>query len=197
MFSSVFIVALMMITSIPETSLVRGDEDDVEDKNEEFFDACAEGNFDEVAKYIEGNPSLSTSISEEGESCMMLAAIEGGLDIVKLLVKHGGDINQRAEGELNHRMPVIGWHVLAGNVDTLEYLIEQGVDINPEFDGVNEEGEMFGIFTPLDLVDFMLDSSEKAEELDEESNELVAQLKLGKEILMKHGAKKFVGSMEF
>merc|ERR1712154_133167 len=127
------------------------------------------------------DPSLATAVSEEGESCMMLAAIENGIDVVKTLVKAGADINQRAEGEMNHRMPVIGWHVLAGNIKIVNYLIEQGVDVNPEFDGVNEQGEMFGIFTPLDLVDFMLDSSDKATDLDEESLELIGKLKDVKE----------------
>merc|ERR1719480_579420 len=97
---------------------------------------------------------------------------------------------------MNHRMPVIGWHVLAGNIEIVNYLIEQGVDVNPEFDGVNEQGEMFGIFTPLDLVDFMLDSSDKATDLDEESLELIGKLKDVKESLVSHEAKKFVGSME-
>lgn len=177
-------------------AFVQAEEDEKSRGTEEFFDACAEGKLEELTKWLEEDPSLATGISEEGESCMMLAAIENSIDIVKLLVEKGADVNQRAEGEMNHRMPVVGWHVLAGNVEILEYLIDLGVDVNPEFDGVNEEGEMFGIFTPLDLVDFMLDSSEKVEELDDESTDLIESLKRGKDTLLKHGAKKFVGSME-
>lgn len=42
---------------------------------------------------------LVNSMSEEGESCMMLAAIENSYDMVKLLVESGGDVNEKAVGE--------------------------------------------------------------------------------------------------
>ena len=44
-------------------------------------------------------------------------------------------------------MPVIGWHALSGSSDIVRLLIEKGVDINAEFDGVDENGDKFGIFT--------------------------------------------------
>ena len=44
-------------------------------------------------------------------------------------------------------MPVLGWHILAGNHQVVDFLIAHGVDLNQEFDGVDSEGNMFGIFT--------------------------------------------------
>lgn len=44
-------------------------------------------------------------------------------------------------------MPVLGWHILAGNHEIIDFLIVHGADVNQEFDGVDEEGSMFGIFT--------------------------------------------------
>ena len=44
-------------------------------------------------------------------------------------------------------MPVLGWHALAGSSEIVALLLEKGVEINAEFDGVHETGEKFGIFT--------------------------------------------------
>ena len=43
-------------------------------------------------------------------------------------------------------MPVLGWHIIAGNHDIIDLLILYGADVNQQFDGVDEEGEMVGIF---------------------------------------------------
>lgn len=44
-------------------------------------------------------------------------------------------------------MPVIGWHALAGSSEVISYLIEKGVDLNAEFESVDESGGKAGMFT--------------------------------------------------
>jgi len=57
-------------------------------------------------------------------------------------------------------MPVLGWHILAGNHEIVDYLIAHGVELNQEFDGVDEEGNMFGIFTVrLSILDLLYTAS--------------------------------------
>lgn len=65
-------------------------------------------------------------------------------------------------------MPVLAWHVLSGNVNVVNYLIDNGADINAEFDGfelvLNKENEFTlteknVVFTVLDLLDFLLSES--------------------------------------
>lgn len=163
---------------------------------EPFFTACTESNFEDVQSWVTKDPILVSKLSENGESCTMLAAIKNGKDIVQMLVKAGANINQRAEGDFNHRMPLIGWHVLAGNTEIVDYLIVQGADVNMEFDGVDEEGAMVGIFTPLDLADFMATSADKIPELDDEAIALIAGVEKSRRLLLEAGAKKFVGTME-
>merc|ERR1712127_790872 len=100
----------------------------------------------------------------------------------------------------NHRMPVIGWHTLAGNTDAVSYLIKQGVDINPAFDGVDDDGEAAGIFTPVDLMDFVIGAPERmgedAPEIDEEIEEMLNDYKAIRELLVANGGRKYVGSEE-
>lgn len=130
----------------------------------------------------------------------MLSALGDDLDLVKLLIEAGSDVNQRAQGEDNHRMPVLGWHTLAGNVEIVSYLIKYaGADVNLDFDGVDEEGNRVGIFTLLDLIDFMMLQANKQSHMIEpefvqEMEELLRHFTEIRSVLVEHGAKKFVGT---
>lgn len=160
--------------------------------NADFFQACQDGDFDTVNEMVVESPDLVNLFSEAGETCLMLAAVENAHDIVQFLVSKGADINERAIGDDNHRMPVLGWHILAGNHQIVDFLIAHGVDLNQEFDGVDSEGTMFGIFTALDLVDFLIHNIN-----DEKFRDISAKYEATRDVLVEHGAKAFVGSMEF
>ena len=43
-------------------------------------------------------------------------------------------------------MPVIAWHILAGNHLIVDYLIRKGAEINTPFEGIDREGEPVGTF---------------------------------------------------
>ena len=43
-------------------------------------------------------------------------------------------------------MPVIAWHILAGNHEIVDYLIRKGAEINTPFEGIDREGEPVGTF---------------------------------------------------
>lgn len=161
-------------------------------KNADFFQACQDGDFDTVNEMVLDSPDLINLFSEAGETCLMLAAVENSYDIVQFLVIKGADINERAIGDDNHRMPVLGWHILAGNHQIVDFLIAHGVDLNQEFDGVDSEGNMFGIFTALDLIDFLIHNIN-----DEKYGDIAAKYEATRDVLVEHGAKAFVGSMEF
>ena len=45
------------------------------------------------------NSGLVNEFSEEGETCLMLSAIEQSLELATLLIDNGADINARALGE--------------------------------------------------------------------------------------------------
>jgi len=163
-----------------------------QDENDDFFQACQDGDMESVKEMIEESPDLVNIFSNDGETCLMLSAVESNMEMVQFLIKSGADINERAIGTDNHRMPVLGWHILAGNHEIVDYLIAHGVELNQEFDGVDEEGNMFGIFTALDLVDFLLHQIN-----EEEHPEIVERYAATRDVLVEHGARIFVGGMEF
>ena len=51
-------------------------------------------------------------------------------------------------------MPVLGWHALSGNLETTAFVIKSGANVNAEFDGVDDMGMKFGIFTVSMVVCF-------------------------------------------
>jgi len=172
-----------------------------EDLPEDFFDHCMHhaADIDVIKEMIEADPELVNKYSEEGETCLMLTAIEHNLELAQLLIEKGADINSRALHEDNHRMPVIGWHALSGSSDIVRLLIEKGVDINAEFDGVDENGDKFGIFTVLDLMDFVITAPDRMDDppdMDDEVEDMLNHYKDTREELVAAGAKKFVGSEE-
>ena len=61
--------------------------------------------------YVKNDIDLVNSLSKDGESCLMLAAVPDSMDLVQLLMRRGGDINERASGET----------VSTRNMDCYEY----------------------------------------------------------------------------
>lgn len=188
--TNVGIILLCLLINTPSKSIAAIDEGA---DTLEFYDACSEGDTTVVSKWLRDMPEIVKEVSPEGESCLMLSSISESLEMVKILVEAGADINQRAVGEDTYRMTVLAWHVLSGNVETIKYLIEVGVDINAEFDGIDPVLESV-VFTSLDLVEFLLDPTDEEEGMM--PNEMSVNHKSVRDLLLKSGAKKFVGSAE-
>jgi len=205
----------LITTSILCSSFILAEADDIESymaKEENnviaqvrFMNACEAGDLVQAAKSIKIKPDLVSELNESGESCMMVAGVlestEGDdntdkdpIEMVKLLVEAGADVNQRSTEE-QHHLPVIGFHIFFFNFKTVEYLLENGANVNIEFAGIGPEGRMVGIFTPLDLFYYASNEShfdKRMPEIEEYKNHMDKTL----EILLKYGAKKYVGTEE-
>lgn len=185
-------------------------EDDVDPLESAFFDGCMEGNIDVVEKSLKERPELLNQLDQFGQSCLHLAGVPYSdwgdgeneetdihpepIKMVKFLVEAGADVNLRSSEDYA-RMPALAFHVNSFYPETVEYLISKGAEVNAEFDGYGPEGERSGVWTVMDLLeDFFREADDVV--IGMYGASFGAAMKKTKEVLLKSGAKQFVGSDE-
>ncbi|XP_031638936.1 cyclin-dependent kinase 4 inhibitor D-like, partial [Contarinia nasturtii] len=82
-----FVIVLLIAVNI-FTKIVQGNE------TEELFNAIRFGNVDVVTRLIE-NSSLVNAENRDGILPLLFAASKNKMEIIKVLVDHGADVNSR------------------------------------------------------------------------------------------------------
>lgn len=77
--------------------------------------------------------------TENGESCLHLAGIYGHSDVTSLLLKKGADPNVRSNWEDGLRMHPLSWNVYGGHLENVRLLLENGADVNADFDSMDKK----------------------------------------------------------
>jgi ankyrin repeat protein len=101
----------------------------IEDEKYDAFDAAIEDNDSEaLERLIQENPEVVHKEDHLGQTPLITACILGYIDMVKILITHGANINHQDEdgGAALHTA------VFQGDFEIVEYLIEQGADVNIE-----------------------------------------------------------------
>lgn len=62
-------------------------------KESAFFRACVEGSAEELTKLLTENPKVVNTPTSDGIYPLMVIANRGDIDLAKLLLAHGADIN--------------------------------------------------------------------------------------------------------
>jgi ankyrin repeat protein len=63
--------------------------------NKEFYTACATGDLQLLQKFLDEDPGLATTPTPDGETCLHLTSISKSVEIVKLMIDLGSDVNHR------------------------------------------------------------------------------------------------------
>ena len=98
-----------------------------EEEDEVFLDACIEGDLDLVKRWLSNNKvdvNVKDYINER--SGIHYAALNGRVDVVKVLLQNGADVND---------VDVLEWTALhcaakKGHVGVVKVLIQNGADVN-------------------------------------------------------------------
>ncbi len=102
----------------------------------DFFNGCSGGDSDLVAKSLEENPGWVNAHTENGETCLHLTAIYGIAKVTKILLEKGANPNIRSTYEKGLRMHPLSWNVYGGHLANIELLLDNGADVNLDFDSM-------------------------------------------------------------
>lgn len=95
----------------------------------DFHEACALGHRDRVAQLLSHDPRLVKANSQDGFSGLGLAVFFGHLEIARLLVEAGADVNRPSDNAI--RVAPLHSAVESGNVALLELLLAHGAKPDP------------------------------------------------------------------
>lgn len=101
----------------------------------------------------QASQNVMTSSADAGGTPLHYAAYTGQLDVVKLLISHGADINQV------YNDGIVALHMAAnqGHLDIVEFLIDKGADINQRTENGNTALIWAAAEHRLDVVKFLVD----------------------------------------
>jgi uncharacterized protein len=93
-------------------------------RDPDFHEACALGRHDQVAQLLAQDPRLVKANSQDGFSGLGLAVFFGHLEVARLLVEAGADVNRPSDNSF--RVAPLHSAVESGNVALLELLLAHG-----------------------------------------------------------------------
>ena len=108
----------------------------VQAQDTDFFNGCSGGDSDLVAKSLEEHPDWVNAHTQNGETCLHLTGIYGFAKVTKILLDKGANPNIRSTYEKGLRMHPLSWNVYGGHLANIELLLDNGADINLDFDSM-------------------------------------------------------------
>ncbi|CAJ1931708.1 unnamed protein product [Cylindrotheca closterium] len=101
-----------------------------------YWLACSGGDAKIIERSLEQNPAWIHATTDNGEACLHLAGIYGHGEVTTLLLSKGADPNIRSTWEDGLRMHPLSWNVFGGHVENARLLLENGADVNADFDSM-------------------------------------------------------------
>lgn len=96
-----------------------------------FFVACARGDVESVRSILSNDPGLAraanTARPHAGWTALHEVAGRGYVELVRLLLEHGADLNAREAGDNTYPLH---WAVGMGHVETARLLLDAGSDVH-------------------------------------------------------------------
>eukprot|EP00546_Thalassionema_frauenfeldii_P014210 CAMPEP_0178911948 /NCGR_PEP_ID=MMETSP0786-20121207/9983_1 /TAXON_ID=186022 /ORGANISM="Thalassionema frauenfeldii, Strain CCMP 1798" /LENGTH=200 /DNA_ID=CAMNT_0020584461 /DNA_START=138 /DNA_END=740 /DNA_ORIENTATION=+ len=169
-------IAILLLSS----PVIEANDDNEEEKapiivSTEFLNACTFGDVAQVKDLLEQHPDwIKRGRSEQGETCLHVAGIQGQAAVTQLVLEQGADPNVRTSFAQGLRMHPLSWNVYGGHVETAQVLLEKGANVNLDFDSMGQPPTKV---TALDICTQIM-----------ENNDAEMFVKM-KELLLQYGAK--------
>ena len=122
----------------------------------DFFETAALGNFAELRRLLDAEPSRIKERNHFGWTALHFASFAGNVANVKLLIDRGADVNVRAATKFRNTPLQVA--LLTGEYDAAKVLIERGADVlvrqNKGFTPMHEAA----FLGRVDILQLLLDS---------------------------------------
>ena len=128
----------------------------IESECRALMEAAAEGKVEVVKGLLAAENADVNCKSEVGETPLHVSGIWGKIDVLRLLLAAGANVNVQATGEHSLMMAPLHWYVHPGYTEGVEALIAAGADVNMVVR--NEDGDHI---TALDIVERYGEDSER------------------------------------
>jgi ankyrin repeat protein len=98
------------------------------------FDAAAFGRIERLREILDGDASLTGSVSEDGFTPLHLAVFARQEEAARLLIARGADVDVLSQGPIA-RVPPLGTAAFARTVPLSRLLLDAGADPNRQGEG--------------------------------------------------------------
>ena len=119
-----------------------------------YFQAIVDGNVDEI-KNLLSNPDTAgevTTVSEDGKSPLYIATTKNNVEIMKLLIEGGADINRTSYDGITP----LGIASQMGHLDAVKFLLEcPGIDLNIKDEDGHSIIEMAVVNSQTEVADIL------------------------------------------
>jgi ankyrin repeat protein len=119
------VMLVLMAMLAPSVAFAAAD-----DENMEFITALGDGDVKVVQQYLDNGVNVNGS--SFAWSPLQIAANKGQLEIIKMLVEHGADLNYKHPIT---KMTALGLAAYNGFPDVVQYLLSKGADPNIKLRG--------------------------------------------------------------
>ena len=159
-----------------------------------------------LTEILSDRPSIVHATNQDGDSCIHIATFDGNINLLKILLKHGANPNVRSPNRM--RMNPIGLAAMFGRYIAMEILLENGADVNDDFDveitvGGASQNTIKSV-TALEAIDMILEDLETKDattysvailekilqQIEGEQEAGETRFEKSKEVLLKYGAKR-------
>lgn len=93
--------------------------------------ATGEGKAELVEEILQSNPNVHSAVDSDGYTPLHRACYNNHVDIARLLIKHGADVNARTQYGWTPLHSAVKW----SNADAAALLLQHGSDVNALSDG--------------------------------------------------------------
>jgi ankyrin repeat protein len=150
-------------TAVPSTATPTLTAAEVEALGGQLCKAVEDRSFAEVQRLVDAGADTNTICSEEGVTPLILSARVGSVEILKLLIETGADLNHQTNG-----FTALNIAVALGEADKVRALTEAGADVSINSDRFNM---LFNVAERghVEIVQLLLDAGVSPHLLDEYS----------------------------
>ena len=97
---------------------------------EDFIEAVKSGDRAKIAKFLKNKKLDVDVVDEDGKSALIIAVENNDVEVAKLLLEHGANVNFQEDNEVGNTPLICAAKQSYGDIEMMKLLLEHGADVN-------------------------------------------------------------------